>query len=165
MTKASVSLSEVLDKLLGLEGTNWLGEGVRWLAEKLMEAEVDVRVGARRHERRPDRADYRNGSRTRRWDTSSKSQVSRLCEDLDAQVEGFRNRPLTGSYPYLWVDAKYPKVRVDGAVATDGGARTGRSGGCLNSIVPPAPPGGPVGASGRSGRTSFNATSETKLHT
>lgn len=47
----------------------------------------------------------------------SKSQVSRLCAELDETVEAFRNRPLTGRYPYLWLDAKYIKVREGGRVA------------------------------------------------
>ena len=38
-------------------------------------------------------------------DGISKSQVSRLCEELDAEVERFRTRKLEGSYPYLWVDS------------------------------------------------------------
>jgi transposase-like protein len=46
----------------------------------------------------------------------SKSQVSRLCQDLDAVVERFRSRPLTGAYPYVWLDATYLKVRHDGRV-------------------------------------------------
>ena len=37
----------------------------------------------------------------------SKSRVSELCEELDEEVERFRNRPLEGSYPYVWVDATY----------------------------------------------------------
>jgi len=41
----------------------------------------------------------------------SKSEVSRLCSELDEMVEAFRNRPLTDRYPYLWLDAKYVKVR------------------------------------------------------
>ncbi len=48
----------------------------------------------------------------------SKSQVSRLCEDLDAEVERFRNRELTGSYPYVWLDATYVKARQDGQVVS-----------------------------------------------
>jgi transposase-like protein len=44
----------------------------------------------------------------------SKSEVSRICQGLDEQVEAFRNRPLEGRYPYLWLDAKVEKVR-DGA--------------------------------------------------
>jgi transposase-like protein len=46
----------------------------------------------------------------------SKSQVSRLCQELDVEVERFRNRPLTGHYPYLWLDATYLKVRENGRV-------------------------------------------------
>jgi putative transposase len=178
MTETSVSLGEVLDKFLGMEGGSWLREGVRWLADRLMELEVASQAGAGRHERCAAREDYRNGYRSRRWDTSvgslelviprlregsyqpsfleprrradralvavvqeayvtgvstrkverlvaqlgiaslSKSQVSRLCEELDALVEGFRNRPLAGVFPYLWVDAKYPKVRVAGQVVS-----------------------------------------------
>ena len=45
-------------------------------------------------------------------DGMSKSQVSRLCQALDDQVRRFRERPLTGSYPYLWLDATFVKVRV-----------------------------------------------------
>jgi putative transposase len=42
-----------------------------------------------------------------------KSQVSRICKDLTEVVEAFRNRPLEGSYPYVWLDALYVKVRVN----------------------------------------------------
>lgn len=48
----------------------------------------------------------------------SKSRVSELCEELDEEVERFRNRPLEGSYPYVWVDATYVKVRQDGRVVS-----------------------------------------------
>jgi putative transposase len=41
----------------------------------------------------------------------SKSEASRLCEALDAEVERFRTRPLVGPYPYVWLDATYLKVR------------------------------------------------------
>ena len=34
-----------------------------------------------------------------------KSKVSRICRELDVFVEAFRNRPLDGCYPYLWLDA------------------------------------------------------------
>ena len=46
----------------------------------------------------------------------SKSEVSRICEGLDEQVEAFRGRPLEGRYPYLWLDAKVEKVRDSGRV-------------------------------------------------
>src|SRR3712207_2328875 len=44
----------------------------------------------------------------------SKSEVSRLCAQLDEQVEAFRSRRLdTARYPYLWLDARYEYVRED----------------------------------------------------
>jgi putative transposase len=48
----------------------------------------------------------------------SKSQVSRLCEELDEEVARFRERLLGGPYPYVWVDATYVKARQDGRVAS-----------------------------------------------
>jgi transposase-like protein len=44
----------------------------------------------------------------------SKSQVSRLCEEIDDKVKAFLNRPLEGDWPYLWIDATYVKVRENG---------------------------------------------------
>jgi putative transposase len=41
----------------------------------------------------------------------SKSEVSRICTSLDERVTAFRCRPLVGRYPYLWLDARYEKVR------------------------------------------------------
>lgn len=49
-------------------------------------------------------------------DGISKSEVSRICGELDTVVAAFRTRPLTGEHRYLWVDATYHKVRVDGRV-------------------------------------------------
>jgi transposase-like protein len=46
----------------------------------------------------------------------SKDQVSRLCRGLDEQVRIFRERPLEGRYPYLWLDAKVERVREPGGV-------------------------------------------------
>jgi putative transposase len=46
----------------------------------------------------------------------SKSEVSRICQGLDEQVEAFRQRPLEGRYPYLWLDAKVERVRDGGRV-------------------------------------------------
>ena len=40
-----------------------------------------------------------------------KSKMSRICKELDELVEQFRNRPLEGEFPYLWLDALYVKVR------------------------------------------------------
>jgi putative transposase len=50
-------------------------------------------------------------------DGISKSEVSRICGELDTVVTAFRLRPLTGEHRYLWVDATYHKVRVDGRVS------------------------------------------------
>jgi transposase-like protein len=47
---------------------------------------------------------------------TSRSEVSRICGLLDEQVEAFRQRPLEGRYPYLFVDAKVEKVRDGGRV-------------------------------------------------
>ena len=51
-------------------------------------------------------------------DGISKSEVSRICGELDPVVEAFRTRPITGEHPYLWLDATYHKVRVDGRVVS-----------------------------------------------
>ena len=155
-----------------------LREGVRILAQAIMEAEVSELTGVPHGERDRDRRlTHRNGYRERAWDTRvgtialdiprvrdgsyfpslleprrraerallavvqeayvggvstrrvddlvralgmegiSRSQVSRMCATLDAEVEAFRRRPLTGeAYPYLWLDATYVKVREAGRV-------------------------------------------------
>lgn len=68
---------------------------------------------------------YINGISTRKVDDlvqalglegMDKSQVSRICAELDERVEAFRQRPLEGGFPYLWLDATYLKVRQDGRV-------------------------------------------------
>ena len=48
----------------------------------------------------------------------SKSQVSRICQELDGEVERFRSRPLGEPYPYLWLDATFVKVRDGGRVVS-----------------------------------------------
>lgn len=48
----------------------------------------------------------------------SRSQVSRLCEDIDERVKAFLNRPIEGLWPYLWIDATYVKVREGGRVVS-----------------------------------------------
>ena len=76
-------------------------------------------------------------------DGVSKSQVSRLCAEIDERVQTFLHRPIEGEWPYLWLDATYVKARrdhhivsvaviVDVAVNTDGrrevlGMTTGNS--------------------------------------
>jgi transposase-like protein len=70
---------------------------------------------------------YVNGVSTRKVDRlveqlgiegMSKDRVSATCRALDEQVEAFRQRPLEGAYPYLWLDAKQVKVRDYGRVVS-----------------------------------------------
>ena len=170
-----MALQELLRKA-EMEDADFLRDGVRLLAQELMELEVTQHVGATRYERSPERRGHRNGTRERPWDTRvgsitlevprvrdnsyfpslleprkraekalvavvqeayvqgvstrrvdelvqalgmagiSKSQVSRLCQELDAEVERFRSRKLEGPYPYLWLDATFVKIRQQGRV-------------------------------------------------
>ena len=48
----------------------------------------------------------------------SKSSVSKLCKDIDERVHAFLKRPLTGDWPYLWLDATYLKVREGGRIVS-----------------------------------------------
>jgi putative transposase len=172
-----MTLAEVLRKA-GVEDADFLREGIRVLAQALMDIELEQHVGAARHERTPERSGYRNGTRERTWDTRvgtielqvprvrdgsffpslleprrraeralvgvvqeayvqgvstrrvddlvqalgmqgiSKSQVSRLCAELDNEVERFRTRKLVGPYPYVWLDGTFVKVRENGRVVS-----------------------------------------------
>src|ERR671935_852893 len=172
-----MALVDVLRKA-GVEQADFLREGVRVLAQELMELEMAEQLRAERHERTAERTGYRNGYRERPWDTRvgtielqvprvrdgsffpslleprkraeralvavvreayvqgvstrrvddlvkalgldgiSKSQVSALCQELDAEVERFRTRKLDGPYPYCWLDATFLKVREGGRVVS-----------------------------------------------
>jgi transposase-like protein len=48
----------------------------------------------------------------------SKSQVSRLCEEIDGKVKAFLDRPIEGDWPYLWIDATYVKQRDAGRIVS-----------------------------------------------
>ena len=48
----------------------------------------------------------------------SKSQVSRLCGEIDERVNAFLTRPIEGDWPYLWIDATYVKVRASGRIVS-----------------------------------------------
>jgi transposase-like protein len=171
-----MALTELLRKTEVTPDTDLLRDGVKMLAQQVMELEVVEQVGAERYARTPDRLGQRNGYRPRQWDTRvgsialeiprvrdgsyfpslleprrraeralvaviqeayvegvstrrvddlvkalgmtgiSKSQVSRLCQELDGLVEQFRTRPLSGPYPYVWLDALFVKARQDGKV-------------------------------------------------
>jgi transposase-like protein len=172
-----MALTELLRKA-DAGDAEFLREGVRVLAQTLMDLEVAQHLGAERYERALTRTGQRNGYRDREWDTRvgtidlhvprvrdgsffpslleprkraeralvavvqeayvqgvstrrvddlvqalgmtgiSKSQVSRLCQALDAEVERFRTRRLDGPYPYVWLDATFVKVREAGRVVS-----------------------------------------------
>jgi transposase-like protein len=172
-----IALTDLLRKA-GAGDAEFLREGVRALAQALMELEVTQQIGAERYERTLTRTGQRNGYREREWDTRvgtielqvprvrdssffpslleprkraeralvavvqeayvqgvstrrvdelvqalgmtgiSKSQVSRLCQELDHEVERFRTRRLGGPYPYVWLDATFVKVRDGGRVVS-----------------------------------------------
>ncbi len=69
MAKPRMDLSAFVDKLLEEQDGDVLREGIRVLAQALMETEVAGLIGADRHERTPDRTGHRNGYRMRTWDT------------------------------------------------------------------------------------------------
>jgi len=178
MAKDRMTLLDLMRKS-GTDGdVDFLREGVKVMAEAIMDLEVSEKVGAGRYERTASRNAHRNGYRERPWDTRagtvsleiprvrhgsyfpslleprrraeqallsvvqeayvlgvstrkveslvrslgmegiSKSEVSRICLELDDDVERWRNRRLEGRYPYLWLDGTYLKVRVDGRVTS-----------------------------------------------
>ena len=69
MAKPRMDLSAFVGKLLEEQDGDVLREGIRVLSQALMETEVAGLIGAERHERSGDRTAYRNGYRTRTWDT------------------------------------------------------------------------------------------------
>jgi putative transposase len=172
-----MELLELLSKADGGDA-DFLREGVRVLAQALMDLEVAAQIGAEHGQRAPERRSaQRNGYRPRDWDTRagtielaipklrqgsyfpsileprrraeralaavvaqcyvegvstrrvddiarsmgldgiSKSQVSRICGELDQLVAAWRNRPLdAGPYAFVWIDALAVKVREGGRV-------------------------------------------------
>ena len=180
MAEDRMAVLDMLRKATADGDVDVLREGVRVLAEAVMEAEVTGLTGAAKGERAPDRRlTSRNGYRERRWDTRvgtiglaipkvrdgsyfpslleprrraerallavvqeayvlgvstrrvedlvealgiaslSRTEVSRICAPLDAEVEAFRKRSLAGEkYPYVWLDATYVKVREAGRVVS-----------------------------------------------
>jgi len=176
MAKDRMTLLEILRKSGVDKDIDFLREGVKTLAEAIMETEVKEKIGAGLYERNGERTTYRNGYRERQWDTRvgtipleipriregsyfpglleprrrvehallaviqeayvlgvstrkveglvrslgmggiSKSEVSRICRELDEEVEIWRHLPLISRYPYLWLDATYVKVRQAGRV-------------------------------------------------
>jgi len=156
-----------------------LRQMVQFMANRLMEIDVEARCGAGYDEKAPGtRLNSRNGFRERPWDTRvgsvqlqipklrrgscfpefleprrtaekalaaviqeayvqgictrsvddlvkalgmngvSKSEVSRLCGELDERVGAFLERPIEGDWPYLWIDATYVKTREAGRIVS-----------------------------------------------
>ncbi len=178
MATKRMDFSSFVGKLLQEEETDVLREGIRVLAQALMDADVSSHIGAELYERTDARTAHRNGYRTRTWDTRvgtvelrvpkitpgtffpslleprrraeralaavvqeayvkgistrkvddlvralgmdgiSRSEVSRICKGLDAEVEAFRTRPIEGEHPYVWLDATFHKVREGGRVVS-----------------------------------------------
>jgi transposase-like protein len=176
MADPRMTLLDLLAKSEQGVDPSFLRDGLKLLAQELMEAEVTQLIGAAPYERTEGRLNSRNGYRDREWDTRvgtlelqipklrqssyfpslleprrrherallsvvqqayvhgvstravdqlaealglkgiSKDQVSRICRELDAQVEAFRTRKLDGEYPYLFLDATFEKVRENGRV-------------------------------------------------
>jgi transposase-like protein len=48
----------------------------------------------------------------------SKSEVSRICQEIDERVNAFLGRPIEGAWPYLWIDATYVQVREPGRIVS-----------------------------------------------
>ena len=175
MTKPSMALSELVEK--GADG-DFLRQMVQFVAQRLMDMDVEGLCAAAYGERNPERTNSRNGFRDRAWETRtgtvdlripklrqgsyfpafleprktsekalaaviqeayiqgistrsvdelvkalgmsgiSKSQVSRLCAEIDDRVNAFLARPLEGDWPYLWIDATYVKVREAGRIVS-----------------------------------------------
>ena len=67
-------------------------------------------------DRLPTAARGSQSSYTTSGDITSKSQVSRLCAEIDERVGAFLERPIEGRWPYLWLDATYLKVRRAGRI-------------------------------------------------
>lgn len=155
-----------------------LREMMAYVANRMMDLEVESLTGAAHGERSASRTNHRNGYRERAWETRvgtveldipklrkgsyfpafleprrtaekaltaviqeayvhgvstrsvddlvkamgmtgiSKSQVSRLCAEIDERVHAFLARPIEGSWPYLWIDATYVKVRAAGRIVS-----------------------------------------------
>lgn len=176
MTTPTMALTELAEKGADVDV---LRQMVQFMAQRLMELDVETLCGAGYDEKAPStRQNSRNGYRDRVWDTRagsvelkipklrrgsyfpefleprrtaekalaaviqeayvhgistrsvddlvkalgmngvSKSEVSRLCAELDERVHAFLERPIEGDWPYLWIDATYVKTREAGRIVS-----------------------------------------------
>src|SRR5579884_3165592 len=174
-TKPNIALAELVEK--GADA-DLLREMIQYVAQRMMDMDVEGLCAAAYGERTADRQNSRNGYRDRLWETRagsvdlkipklrkgayfpgfleprrtaekalaaviqeayvqgvstrsvdelvkamgmsgiSKSQVSRLCAEIDERVHAFLDRPIEGDWPYLWIDATYVKVRQSGRIVS-----------------------------------------------
>src|SRR6266511_736348 len=140
MATSSMDITSFVGKLLEQDDVDALREGVRVLAQAVMEAEVSGQIGAAPYERSSERAAYRNGYRTRRWDTRvgtielkipkvtagayfpSLLEPRRRAEKalhavvVEAYVKGVSTRKVDDLVNALGLDATFHKVRKAGRV-------------------------------------------------
>jgi putative transposase len=174
-TKSTMALAELAEK--GGDA-DLLRDMIQFVAQRLMDMDVESLCAAFYGERSPERLNSRNGYRERLWETRagsvdlkipklrkgsyfpgfleprrtaekalaaviqeayiqgvstrsvdelvkamgmsgiSKSQVSRLCTEIDERVRAFLDRPIEGDWPYLWIDATYVKSREAGRIVS-----------------------------------------------
>jgi putative transposase len=174
-TKSTIALAELAEK--GADA-DLLRDMLQFVAQRLMDMDVESLCAAFYGERSPERLNSRNGYRERLWETRagsvdlkipklrkgsyfpgfleprrtaekalaaviqeayiqgvstrsvdelvkamgmsgiSKSQVSRLCSEIDERVHAFLARPIEGDWPYLWIDATYLKSREAGRIVS-----------------------------------------------
>jgi transposase-like protein len=88
MATTSMDITSFVGKLLEQDDVDALREGVRVLAQAVMETEVSSQIGAAPYERSSERVAYRNGYRTRRWDT----RVGRLASRSVSSGSGTTRR-------------------------------------------------------------------------
>ena len=77
MAEKSMSLDELVRKLMGDDHADLLRETLAWFVGELMEAEVTQQIGAGLHEKAPERTTHRNGYRERAWQTRAPCLLSR----------------------------------------------------------------------------------------
>lgn len=179
MTNPIIALAQLQELAAKGPDVDVLRQMVQFMAQQLMELQVEGRCGAPYDAKAPGaRMNSRNGYRERLWDTRagavelrvpklrrgsyfpefleprrraeqalaavvqeayvhgvstravddlvqalgmtgvSKSEVSRLCGELDERVQAFLNRPIEGDWPYLWIDATYVRTREAGRIVS-----------------------------------------------
>ena len=101
MAVTTMDLLELLRKADGAD-VDFLREGVRVLAQALMDAEVSAQIGAEHRQRNPERTTHRNGYRARDWDTR--------VGTIDLQIPRVRE----GSYLPSFLE---PRRRAERALA------------------------------------------------